>query len=112
MPSLSLSTEELVGFSAGRSRVVDMEGAFDHSERPWQAAERPAGDESEADVIGVGVLARVGQHSDALGAGALIIQSCSRSVISCFPARSHRLRSHLPVFAVPSAFMVVHSFFW
>lgn len=30
--------------------------------------ERPAGDESKADVIGVGVLARVGQHSDALGA--------------------------------------------
>ncbi len=27
-----------------------------------------AGDESKADVMGVGVLARVGQHSDALGA--------------------------------------------
>jgi hypothetical protein len=50
------------------SGIVNIDAIFDRSERLKQAPDRPGGDESKADVIGLGVLARDSQHGDALGA--------------------------------------------
>jgi hypothetical protein len=50
------------------SGVVNIDAFIDRFERLKQTPDRPGGDESKADVIGLGVLARDSHHGDALGA--------------------------------------------
>ena len=50
------------------SGIINIDAFFDRFERLKQTPDRPGGDESKADVISLGVLARDSQHGDALGA--------------------------------------------
>ena len=55
-------------FAGSRVLVVAELEILDHPDGLEQTPDRPAGDKTKADVIGLGMLARVIQYHDALGA--------------------------------------------